>query len=1631
MAALTKIKGRYEIKGILGQGGMGVVYRAYDPPPMNRDVALKTLLQMPDQMSLQLFYKECEVLKSMSHPNIVEIFDMGEFDDGGHKKPYFVMPLLRGQPLDEIIRNSSHRLTVDRVVEIMSQTCRGLQAAHEQGLIHRDLKPSNLFVMEDDAVKIIDFGVVHTVDARSRSSGFQKGTLLYMAPEQIQFKPVSAQSDIFSLAVVCYEALTRRQPFRGNSEEEIVNALLKYVPPPVSELNPAVNNTISRVIHKAMAKQPWNRFETAREFGDTLQKALRNQPIEMFDPARIQPRIQRATKALESGDYQFAGEIVAELDAEGNLDPQLTLLRTQIEQVIRQKTITQLLESARARFEEEEDPLALQKLQEVLQIDPNNVIALGLKSKIESRRNDRQIEKGLRLAWGHLQNHSYSAARDAVQSAIHLRPNEPRALRLLSDIDSGEKEYFERRQKKSQVYQAALNAWKNGEVSQALSHMGIVLELDSQAPDTSSPEATATYKNFYNQVRSEHDNLSNAYNEARRALAEQNYALALKICDQHLARYPNQALFQAMKFDIEGQQRQQLSAFIAEVDRRLEAEGDLDAKVNLLRQALAKYPGEAQFERSLRLLSDKRDLVSSIIARSRAHEQQGQISEAINDLETLRTIYGQHPGLEPEIDRLQQRREQQDRAAAKARWIEQIDRHMESGNYSRALESLQTARVDYAGDAELAELERVARQGAERSAQAEQLLSTGFDLCQKGNFDEGIEYLRRAYQMDSRNPGIRTALRDAILAQGQALLETNWQAAGAAAEQALELDPSHVMARSLRSRALDRKRESEVNRLASQARHLQAAGNLQGAVAEVEAALREFPHEEPLTTLRDTLKRELSQSRRVREALPKVDPKIEPTIEPARPQEAQRAETAKPQPIPETSPGYVPLSPDAPVLQTIAWGADVAENRTEDRRADRREAQQEPPPHASVAAEKIAQRQRGETTSSQSLKPPPRFTGRTVMGVAAAVVIAVIAMMAWRLYPKPHKPPDVPVAVEVHTQPPGASLRVNGEFRGTSDHPLNLLPGDYQIEASLPGYETSTTKVSVAAGSPTALDLTLHPLVQLLRIAAPDLDGGQVYLDDSKVGSLDNGSLTLPDIKTGQHALRISDTPSGGQSATFTFQSSDQSITVSPTLQVQQLQVVVVGAAGGKAQIISTLRIPVSVDDKPIGTLGADALQISGLSLGVHELVANDGKTQRKMSFEVGGAPSLDAIVFSDRDVGSALVIAGQDDADVFLDNKLYRRKTEHGRLRIPNLKTVEHTVRIHKEGYKDAPEKKIAIVKGQEARLDFSLEPLPRLATLFLDHLPPQARVLVDNTEVGLVTSDGTFSCNLSGGLHEVGVVAHGFQPKTVERRFSVGDTTRLADTDFRLKTMPGTLDVNVGQNAVWSVSQGNRSLYTLTGPRQVSLEEGTYTISVRNPSGRPTNLNVAVTAGETKSVNLVATPNTLSMEHFQHPEGWTQKDGWYVHHGGGFVLYDAPTGPGSFAFALRLNFSHGPFARTKFRWVIAYRDEHNYTEIQLDSKFLYRTDLVDGNPHEFPKVPHNIPSSTPSVNLTIDVTANTLVHRYTLHGDNWNTLASWDRMSAPASEKGRAFTDGKFGFLIPPDREIDVSNFSFSPKH
>src|SRR5262245_52969 len=205
---------RYVIKEVIGKGGMGVVYRAYDNDT-RRDVTLKTLLDLTSPAMLDLFRKECEVLSRLNHPNIVDIYDIGELVEHGNRQPYFVMPLLPGVTLDKLIAGGSHRLTIERTIDIIAQACRGLHAAHDRGLIHRDIKPSNIFVLEDDSVKLIDFGVAHLASGQSHTS--VKGTLHYMSPEQLQAKKPTPSSDLFSLGVVCYEALTRRKPFEGGS----------------------------------------------------------------------------------------------------------------------------------------------------------------------------------------------------------------------------------------------------------------------------------------------------------------------------------------------------------------------------------------------------------------------------------------------------------------------------------------------------------------------------------------------------------------------------------------------------------------------------------------------------------------------------------------------------------------------------------------------------------------------------------------------------------------------------------------------------------------------------------------------------------------------------------------------------------------------------------------------------------------------------------------------------------------------------------------------------------------------------------------------------------------------------------------------------------------------------------------------------------------------------------------------------------------------------------------------------------------------------------------------------------------------------------------------------------------------
>ena len=222
--------GRYEITGELGFGAMGAVYQAFDPI-IKRSLAIKTIrLDIPRQSPqhrafIERFYQEARISGTLSHPNIVTLFDIGE--EGG--VPFLAMEYVDGQTIAEVLEKGV-KFKPEKVIALVSQIALGLDYAHSRGVVHRDIKPSNLIVQEGDKVKVTDFGIAKLVDTEITQSGTLLGTPSYMSPEQAMGEKLDGRSDIFSLGVCAFEMLSGQQPFPGNNVTSILYKLVHVDP---------------------------------------------------------------------------------------------------------------------------------------------------------------------------------------------------------------------------------------------------------------------------------------------------------------------------------------------------------------------------------------------------------------------------------------------------------------------------------------------------------------------------------------------------------------------------------------------------------------------------------------------------------------------------------------------------------------------------------------------------------------------------------------------------------------------------------------------------------------------------------------------------------------------------------------------------------------------------------------------------------------------------------------------------------------------------------------------------------------------------------------------------------------------------------------------------------------------------------------------------------------------------------------------------------------------------------------------------------------------------------------------------------------------------------------------------------
>lgn len=1601
---------------------MGVVYTAYDRL-MNREVALKTILDIENPEVLALFYKEWSTLATMVHPNVINIYDIGEFEQDGAKKPFFVMPLLPGVTLDQLIKEGSPRLSVAGVVAIVEQAARGLHAAHEQGLVHRDVKPSNIFVMDDGSVKIIDFGIARVASAHSKTT--LKGTLYYMAPEQLNMKPPTPLSDLFALGVVTYEALTRKRPFQGSNEGEIIEAIQRLSPPPISEVNHEVPYAISQVVHKAMAKQPWHRFFNIREYGESLTKALRNERLEYFDETKIKPRLERAAQSYEKGDYEFASEVLSELEAEGHLDQNIALLRGRVDQAVRQIRIKQMLDNARRFFEAAEYPLALRKVQEALELDPQDTTALSLKAAIEKERRERKISEWITLARQHLENQAFRQAREALDNVLQIKPNDTDALQLAAEVGRREQEVARVRDEKAKLYQAAMQAWEKGEMSSALSKLEVLIALDRGMPETDTIRSN-TYQSFYNTVHSEHDALRNAYDEARRNLATDNFEGALGICKQYLAKYPNHALFQALKFDVEERQRQSLSAVIAETDRRVESEPDLDRRLAILEEVLKIYPGETHFVRAMQLVRDKRDLVQSIVSKARFFEEHNQYTESLDQWQILKSIHEKQPGLAFEIERLIKRRDQQARQDAKARWVAQTDKYIEGGDYDRAMKTIQSALTEFPGEAELLELDKLVRKNQERGKEAIDLLDRARVQAEKGPSGAVLDLLRQAHELDPKNTVVRTVLVNTFLEQARHSIDSNPDAADAAVREILHVDPDHVPARSLASQIADRKREDFVTWCMAQARRLQTDGDMEGALAAVAQGLATCPNDKRLQQLKATLERARDaqrQSRSPRPAAPLGTPSATPL------ETTQLAPVSEPirsalQAVPENEVS-LPTNPASDVAHadlSFLSGIEAPSLSLSELLV---------PPSEIVAAP--------ETPVPAAPKSPPaRPTGKYLYaGLATAAAVLLLVGVGIRLRGS-RKPPEpergaaraaataAKIRVNLQAAPAGAEISVNGAVCGSSDCTLELAPGEYRAEARLADYQNASVAFTVKGGeaSPPAISLTLLPVPPLVTIST-DLAEGSVLLDRVPFKRVQGGDIEIPKLAAGAHNIFVQ---SGAFQASITLNVADGAMpTITGPIQTQGMFGFVLAHADANAKIYGSMAsATATLDGMPAGTVGPGGLELKDLTPGAHAVLLEGPGAHAQINFDGGPTPALVASLVTNRNLGALTILTTEDGVNIFLNGAKYSQPTRKGRALL-FLPPKSYSIRVQKEGFASPPDQTVNLQNGAATQVQFKL--LPAKATLAVHRGLAGSEVFLDGNRIGVVRPDGNFSMEgVDPGKHSVSIQHDRYKPLQSDQLFASG---KSIDLDGSLQSLFGTLRIEMSppvSDIRLRVRRQGENQDREVKETTLSLPEGTYTVFGSAPRYQDAAATVRITPDTTAVATLtmkavpmapavIVTPpapaSFLLSDWFKTGE-WTRDGQTLRRQGGNFVLVPINL------TAAAIRFTGMVLRGKRLEWVAGYRDEKNYYLFQIDDTNFNRTEVVDGKHSKTMKTPHQARHDAYNT-LTIEITPRGISHGIS-HDQSSLSLETWE----PAG----GFPSGKFGFYIQGRDEIGLTDFRLTPK-
>jgi len=819
-ATVTQI-GKYPILGVLGIGGMGVVYRGMDKS-VGREVAIKTLNNATDELR-QRFLLEARS-GVLNHPSIITIYDFGEQDGN----PYIVMEFVPGDSLENLLRNG-HQYSLIEKLEMIRQLCLGLGYAHSKGVVHRDIKPANIMVQPDGNIKIVDFGIARLEKVSGHTqTGMVIGTFHYISPERLLGKPADGRADIWSAGVILYLLLTGRLPFPG---DDVLHKVVREPQEPLSNFLTDYPPALDHVIDTALAKNPADRYDSADDMASDIEAIS-----EGLKREHVNRTLGSVQTMIAAEQWTSVRPVLLELQ---KLTPKNTevkkLLREVQDKLSRQQKTVQL----RQLISDAEEAILTQRYSDAIdiysnavEIDPGNQ---DLQDRLDNARGLKEksdkVAMLLEQSREARKRSDFTAASQLIDRALQLddRSTDLRneRARIVQEADKAA-----RQRNLRQLSEAARSQLSSRNYTEAIQTLRSALELDPTDSETQQLFQDAVDRQEEQRRRKIIDQIVAEISEC---IASDDPERALVLIQRAQERLPGEAILLKLRAEAESKQQEKAATQLVEKTTRevySVLATDPHTALTVVQRALEQMPGETR----LIALEAK---VTEQTQKAKAEERKGQ-------------------------------------------FLKQAQTALEAKQYDQAIHTLESASVEFSGSTDIASLLNFARD-AQRKANLGQAAANAIrqaqPLISAGKFEAAIDILRPV-AAETNDPAVAQMLRKAVSSQAEldrridAVVTRAQELGGSNLEQALQLLTSqppeiqqHPRIAEVHAR-LDAGKRQELERTAA-AREQERIAKEQEQARIAAAEQAERSRQEALKA--QELARQEQESRRQEEELAKAD----------------------------------------------------------------------------------------------------------------------------------------------------------------------------------------------------------------------------------------------------------------------------------------------------------------------------------------------------------------------------------------------------------------------------------------------------------------------------------------------------------------------------------------------------------------------------------------------------------------------------------------------------------------------------------------------------------------------------------------------------------------------------------------